>query len=261
VVLAMITGSLLSQSGFKGPKRNSYMDDRIGFKSNELRKEFTSLVLISLCTESGIYFYYLEKLLCFLVDDIKRERNLTTLKIAKLIDINPRSFYYYLEGKRPIPAKHLSLLLDLSEQKIVALLDIFEVYSLWVSCGSGIRKKLVKIPLCVSLDLFYLLGYLFGDGCLHSQKWIVSFVDEYSEQILKVNRLFRNLFYVKGVLIESKGKTELRVYSKALLLFFNKIFNMTRGEKKGLLYLPPILQKLPLSYSLSFFARSMSAKR
>ena len=50
------SGSPLSQSGFKGEKLIFFMEDGVGFKTNEDRNEFTSLVLNSLCTESEIYF-------------------------------------------------------------------------------------------------------------------------------------------------------------------------------------------------------------
>ena len=252
-MVVMNTGNPLSPSGYKEQKLESNMQERVGFETDELlNKEFRSLLFNYLREKSNVYLYGLDSLVKCLVGKVKEDRSETTFKIAKLAKICPRSMYYYLDGGRPIPIKDFFVLVDLAKLDLLAIIDLLQLPFLKMSCGSGSRNRLIKIPLRVSPDLLYITGYLFGDGCLHSKKWSISFVDEYLEQISKVDKIFSTVFSANGTIIEYQGKAELRIYSKALILLFSGVFEMPRGKKKKTLHLPKIWQKLPRAHKLAF---------
>ncbi len=237
-------------------------EERVEFKSGEavdrgelaelLNRRFMFSCFNSLKGKSDIYLYDLKDLVKLFITRIKEEENISTFKVAELADIPSRSLYYYLDGKRPIPIRDFFVLMDLAKLNLFNTIALFEHSFLKISCGSGSRNRIVKVPLKVDPDLLYVIGYLFGDGCLHSKKWIISFVDEYREHILQVNEIFSKLFSANGKIIESQGKTEVKIYSKALILIFNKVFEMPRGKKKGKLCLPKIWQSLSRAHKLAF---------
>ncbi|MBI2507337.1 hypothetical protein HYV89_00100 [Candidatus Woesearchaeota archaeon] len=201
-----------------------------------------------------VYLYGLEKIIEKIITDLQRRENLSYNKLAKKYNFCSRSLYYWIDGKRPIPLKIFLKIIDLSKFNFKSLLKDIQLNLEGISMGDGNRKKIVKLPFVIDEKLSYLAGYLFGDGCLKSEEYTVQFVDEYSEQINNIQELIFSLFNIKGNTIRNGNKTELIVYSKAIWLFFNKIFNMPIGTKTDINF-PKIIYKdhdLKLSFVKGF---------
>ena len=180
-----------------------------------------------------IYLYGLDFILIKLINSIKQkeEEKFSRLSLAKSIKVCPRSLYYWLEGKRPIPLNIFLKLINLSNYQLNDILNDIEMNLKGIAMGWGNSNKLVKLPFLLTHELAYFVGYLFGDGCLKSKEYNVHLVDEYSEQINNIQLHIFSLFGIKGKIVRKQNKTEIMIYSKALWIFLNKIFGMPIGKK------------------------------
>lgn len=217
------------------------------------KKELTHLLLNTFKTDSEIYIYTIENIIKNILSKLKNEKKLNFKTIANKLGVSQRLIYHYQKGTRPISIKNLFILLDLLDETTEKL-DFSKRNCLILASSSGSRNKLCKIPLQFSSDLFYVAGYLFGDGCLHTNKWTLSFVDEYKNHIEKISNLIKHIFEINTTITIEKGKTELATYSKVLFIFFKTIFEMPVGVKKNQLHIPTILGKFPKRNQLAFLS-------
>ncbi len=217
------------------------------------KSEILELLFNTFKTESKIYIYQIEPITQSIIFSLKNEKSLKCKEIAEKLNVSLRTIYHYQNKTRPISTKNLFTLINLLDKNINQF-NLTEKDHLFIASDSGSKKRISKIPLIITPDLLYITGYLFGDGCLHTKNWTISFVDEYREQIEKIDELIKNIFKVNTKIIPKKGKCEFEIYSKALFKFFNKIFDMPIGTKKGQLHIPKILDTLPNEYKLSFLS-------
>lgn len=102
------------------------------------------------------------------------------------------------------------------------------------------RSKIVKIPNKIMPSLSYFVGYLQGDGCIEGNKRRISFVDEYKNQIKKINLLSFNLFGTEGKITEQnttiskKPAYKITICSKVLNHYLHHFFEINRGKKINL---------------------------
>ncbi len=199
-----------------------------------------------------IYLYGLNGPFKKIADKLVSEGNYEFYNdISKNLKINQRSFYYYIRGERPIDINCFTNLISLANNTIDFNFDYNKHSFKEVLVGGGSRKNLIKLPLTINSNLAYLVGYLFGDGCIKSNEWTINFCDEYFEQIDLINDLFFKLFKIKGVIMKTgDNRYELNIYSKVLAIFFNKLFQMPIGIKNKI-RMPPIL-KTSRELSVSF---------
>ena len=158
---------------------------------------------------------------------------LTMRAVSKIIGVNEITYQLYLKGKnRP----DFKILKRLSAVYGVNLLQIaFEQNFRFVA-----KKKIVKLPKCLTSELAYYIGYLQGDGYLESDKKSYGFADEYKSQMEKMNDLTKKLFNIKGNIVEVVSKIatkpcyNLVVNSFIVNSFIHSYFGIIRGEKKEL---------------------------
>ena len=102
------------------------------------------------------------------------------------------------------------------------------------------RTKRVFIPKELTPDLAYFVGYLQGDGCLTSDKKMITFSDEYIEQIEQINLVSEKLFGIRGHVYwkDSKISTKLspclEIKNVVLNSFIHTVFKINLGEKQNL---------------------------
>jgi intein/homing endonuclease len=218
--------------------------------------ENTSLNWIPLFKDQQVYLYGLHCLFKKIVLNVMLKHNIESYsKLSRYNSICQRSLYYWLDGRRPIPIKHFIYFISISDYSMEDILPRIKYELKGISMGSGARKKITNLPFFIDEELLYLVGYLFGDGCLKSKEWTIHFCDEYLLQIEKINTIIIKLFGIGGKITKfNDNKYELHVYSKALAIFFNKLFDMPYGKKKRII-MPKIIendQKLKLSFLRGF---------
>jgi len=215
--------------------------------------EIVKLLLNVFKSDSSIYIYGWEKVTQDLMHKLRHTCDYSCEEIAKELGISLRLVYHYQTGTRPISVKNLCKLTELSSS-IISDFDLPSDSHLLVSSGSGSRKRIARLPLTMSSDLFYVAGYLFGDGCLYLKKWTISFVDEYEEHLLNMKRIIESIFSVRSRIVRGDRKWELIIYSKSIILFFNALFGMPFGVKKNKLHIPGVLFSQTSDSKLSFIS-------
>jgi len=201
--------------------------------------------------DESILIYGLGRILRKLIEDIKENTNFVSISlISNHIDLSSRAIYYAINNKRPISIKKFLILIEISNYNLKDLSSEIEKLINGVATGSGANRKIIQLPFVLTQNLSYFLGYLLGDGCLKSKEWTIFFVDEYKEQIQKIQDKGYVLFGIKGKINHMVNQTELYIYSKSLWLFFNKLFEIPSGKKKEI-HIPQIIQKNP-EYHISF---------
>ncbi len=241
----MVTPAHNSQNNNKCKNKLSIMDvDKI---------KIADMLLDEFKQYSKIYIYDIENLTAELITKLKQEKKLSIKQISKKVGMSERTVYNYNKGTKPISVKNLAILLEMSSIQLVQT-NLYKRDFWLIGCDSGSRNRICKLPLNISSDLMYLVGYLFGDGCLYSDKKTILFVDEYKEQIIKIQKILCDLFSVNSTIYKGDGKWNLAIYSKAVCLFFNKIFGMPFGEKKDRLHIPTQVGKLSDELKLCFIS-------
>jgi len=120
----------------------------------------------------------------------------------------------------------------------------------------------IKIPK-LNRKLAYVTGYLYGDGTLSSYKKgeRLEFYDISKEYLEYTASNITNLFNIKTYSIKKDKRKEcfqLRFNNKLLVLFFNKVFEVPIGKKKGKSKIPEIIKDS--SYVLDFISGFFDAE-
>ena len=119
-------------------------------------------------------------------------------------------------------------------------------------------KKLPKQPSFMSNDLSWLVGYLWGDGCMSTHKKRLRFSDENVKNILKCKNIIKDLF---GLDVEYNLKSdgtcyELSVGSAHLWKFFDKngFYKYRDPDSKTLNNIPLRVRQSSKECILAFYA-------
>lgn len=192
------------------------------------------------------YLYYLDediKIYDFnhKLKEIHKKSGKTIRAVSNELGVHVVTCSLYISGKnRP----SLKILKKLSSIYGVDLLKIaFNENYIFI-----IKKKITSLPRKLTNDLAYYIGYLQGDGYLESDKKSFGFVDEYKEQIEKIQNLTEILFGIKGVIrpqfsrCATKPCWVLNVNSYIVNSFIHNFFGIVRGPKEERLMIPDILK-------------------
>ena len=193
-----------------------------------------------------------EDLMLFGLEDIiKKLHESHRLQIMKLIDkkIHISTYYYWLNGKTPIPLEFLKLFNAVDPKIIDYAYERFTFVSF--------KRKKHLLPKIIDEKLSYLIGVLHGDGSLDKTgKYVTVTCEsrEYLDTVLK--KMIFDLFdYVGNIFDMDKGKYyRLVIGSRAINSFFS-IFCPV-GNKKGKIRIPGIIlkdKKLLISYFSGLF--------
>jgi hypothetical protein len=113
--------------------------------------------------------------------------------------------------------------------------------------GLRFSRNNFRIPE-LNADLCYLVGYMYGDGTLSSHKTTprIEFYDSNKIFLNYIASLVQTLFNIKNYKLRKDKRAKcycLRINHKLLLLFFNKVFEMPIGRKKGKLHMPQVIKR------------------
>ena len=194
-----------------------------------------------------------------LIKNIKND--LSPLRSVEL-PFSKRSIYFWISGKRPVPLQDILYLLNNWKKRVSNDLDYTTMLNRCFLSTSGIslpgHSRIVKIPKHITKELAYLLGYTMGDGCLSQKKYKIQYNDADIEKLVLVNRLYSEIFNVKGKIKKHPQKEmyRLEITSKFCLYFLNRICEMPIGRKKDL-RIPELIKKcshkLQLYFLVGFF--------
>lgn len=155
-------------------------------------------------------------------------------KLFKLLNVKRSTGFFYLNERIRMPYKvyiklcHLvGIKLDKSKVKLVKI--------------KNTPNKIFK-PTKLSEDLSEFLGIMFGDGSMTKVKNAIEVscnAQADFEHVTKhIRPLFIKLFKIKPTISFQKNKIRCKVYSKELLNFLSKKFDLPIGEKKNRLKTP-----------------------
>ncbi len=102
------------------------------------------------------------------------------------------------------------------------------------------RKKKVFLPIYLTPQLAYFLGYLQGDGYLGSDKKTYGFADEYLKHLYYINKINKELFNCKGSIrkkrdiMSTKYSYDLQIRRNIINSYLHSIWGIPRGIKNNL---------------------------
>jgi len=167
--------------------------------------------------------------------------------------------------KKLFPITFLRIISFNKEKKLVNLLKKIEFVT---SFSDSVRVSLPKyFHELKKEELGYLIGVIYGDGCLLETKkdYRILIADGSSKQkelkssleyIEKLKSLFNKIFKINQdkIKIEKRGNWYVVfISSKWLLRFINYFFDFPIGKKKGRLKFPRILKSFNIEYQAIFW--------
>lgn len=205
-----------------------------------------------------------------LIDEIKSEKGYGSIKIIiNNLNKHRRTIDNWRYNDSPPPISSVLNLLKLwkdickkSQLELEYLTDMIFSKSSYFSIAKG---KKILLPKEVTPKMAYLLGYTMGDGCLVDYlkrkrnvgcfKYEIKIASATEEFAGTLNKLFNDVFSIKGKIYKTKNKClVLVIQSKVLYIFFNKILKMPIGKKKGKLKIPLIIRKASNEIKKNFIA-------
>ena len=178
-----------------------------------------------------------DDLLVFGVSDILKEfhknnkENIVTLLKNK---IHISTYYYWLNGKSPIPIKYLRLFSRLDND----ILDNCYNKITFISAG----KKKCILPRKSNDDLSYIIGVLHGDGHVHKNKKFVTVTVDSKDYIKNtLLPLFKKLFDTNGHIFEFDNYYRLEIGSRVVHSYISLFCPV--GKKVGRLKIPEEIKK------------------
>lgn len=199
-----------------------------------------NIFIKKICKEEEIYVRGLKREIENLIS-IAHEKGIKIVNLERTLRIRKDAIY---EWKRygSIPFPHFNQFNQLFSKLVGCSIDKNNLL-----LGLRFSHKNIKIPE-LNTELCYLVGYLYGDGTLSSHKETprVEIYDSSRIFLQKIALSFKRLFNIDAYTLrkDRRGRSCycLRFNSKILLLFFNKIFEMPIGKKKGKLHIPKVIK-------------------
>jgi hypothetical protein len=181
--------------------------------------------------------------------------------IEKLLGNSSRTYFYWRRNEKPIPiikARRLVLLWhSLTGARKSEKDEIWDGFYDACSGFSVNSGKFVLLPKSMSSDLAYLVGVVFGDGCIYAHtKGKLGLKSRYSMQITDESKEFLQhvvlpklgkVFGIESAILR-KGNGNwyvLIVHSKVLYVFLKNVVKMPAGKKKGKLVIPLLIKRCP----------------
>jgi len=153
----------------------------------------------------------------------------TWLDIAREFSISRAMLFNYRKGSYPIPDSLFTELIKKTGIKIPSKKILKTVY----------LKKEISIPQ-LNEELAEILGVLNGDGYLGKRPYEICITGSKLERdyFLYIKKLLEKLFNLNFKISYQENKIRIRTYSKDLVLFLNKQYNLPIGKKTGNLTVP-----------------------
>lgn len=245
------TGNPLSQSGFKGQKQISYMENRVGFESSELRKEFFAAVREAASVKSWEELWAILGLLRGSFQGYQYGDHLLSLTVFD-------SMLQFLSAEKQALFRKQVFTRDRNWGQKKAGDTTYSKHPEIFENGRKIaiarhRERLAKrypnidLKTPLSLELCEFIGAFIGDGFSYSYKNRHFQVGFSGDKCLDKNYLeeripsLANSFYKVHHSLKTRKDSngcELNFYSKQLYLFLTRRFGFPKGVKTYTITIP-----------------------
>jgi len=205
-----------------------------------------------------------------LLKDIKKVKGHGHIKwVAETMKIPRRTFNGLLCGSSPIQISQIIKLLKIWQnvcgRNKKELNKKYKAFFLNSQSFTIEKGKKVSLPKNISKELAYLLGFLFGDGCLtdfrkarvnrNRSMYPIQIAVNTKQCADEILFLFKKVFDLNGKIYDLNCNCkEFFIHSKVLYIFLNKICEMPIGKKKGKLRVPKIIKDSPIEFKSNFIA-------
>jgi len=199
--------------------------------------------------------------------DIKKKGYGEIKKVLFELKIPYQTLYSWISGSNPTPISKAYNLLRYWEkvckkteaefvEKWNQLYEINEGYS------QNSQRKVI-LPKKINENLGYMAGFFQGDGHLKKreikkfQEYSIYFYENNEENLKIIDNIICKEFNIKGRIYLGSNKNghkwcTLRISSKPIYLFFEKVLNLRTGKKVRKVDVPKIIKKSKQNIQLSF---------
>jgi hypothetical protein len=113
----------------------------------------------------------------------------------------------------------------------------------------------IKQPDVMNNDLSWLLGYLWGDGCMKFSQYRLHFIDEYHQHLDKVQRIVKEQFGIDSKLEKCKNKNAyILEFGNKFLWYWLLRNGIYKYEENNIDYIPRIIRESSYDDILAFIA-------
>ena len=179
------------------------------------------------------------KSICFRSKDKKFDKIIENLNPVDFRDVSSRLVSFWKENKRPIALKYLTRICN--DNKIERL----NIRSISVNGGNQLIFPEENNP-----KLYYLLGLILGDGCLcyknkfqNGGSYRLQITVRYKKEVHQIRNLIKDLFNIDSSFYKDKGCYNVCTFSKVLVIFLNKIYDIPIGKKHKHMKVPIAVKK------------------
>ena len=217
--------------------------------------------------KKSICLYGVSDIVSRLYYDLKivYKRHLTKI-IKERLSIPYTTLYCWLKGTNPIPiSKAYLFLLFWKNECLKSDLEFSKIWDDFYYLNEGYSQNSqikVVLPREIGSNLSYLIGFFQGDGHMKKkstksfQEHSLYFYEADKKMLEKINDLLYELFNVKGNIYYQSNSTgswySLRLSSKPVYLFFEKVLGLKSGKKVREVNTPDIIKKVQFDTQLSF---------
>lgn len=169
-----------------------------------------------------------------LFGELKKRSGDTWDNIAKELLVSRSMLFNYVNGNYSIPGVLFTKIIKKTKIKIPFKKILKTVY----------LKKEIKIPQ-LNEELSEILGALNGDGYLGKKPYEICITGSKleNEYFSYLKRILEKSFNLNFKISYQENRIRIRSYSKELILFLNKQYNLPIGRKTGNLMIPFRLKK------------------
>jgi len=201
--------------------------------------DITEMILEELeNTDYKIKLKYVDSIIKDQFTTIKSSHSLIELKDILKIN-NIRTFYYWFNGRNGIQYKHLKVLLSLLPDKNNLTRHILNKATFY--SGKGNRLGECKLPLFISPELSYFVGYFIADGSISKYGNLV-ITDSSREHLQFISSILSNQFKISKRPIKTGAhRYEIQFCSIPIRFYLTRIFGLPEGKKKGKTKIPEII--------------------
>lgn len=194
------------------------------------------------------------ELYLFGIESILRKIQMSTGSSIKdtafVTEKSDRLVYRWIRGERPISLKDLQRILNLLKNKNDK--DWWKlIFDQMTYVSAGYSKKVI-LPKNLSNDLLYFLGSLSGDGCISTDRKTISISGDDRDYLNFLASEVNKLFKTRATIIPIKNYYVVAMYSRAIVAYFDIVWNFPIGKKDDFGSLIRRLKELPLKLQLLF---------
>jgi len=190
---------------------------------------------------------------------LKKSRKGNFVKSIKTwLDNSSRAYYSWIRGNRPIPiAKARKLVVLWSSLTKAKKSEVDKLWNKFYEECSGFSVdggKYISLPKTMTTDLAYIIGVIFGDGCIFSQtrgkfgnrsRYGIQITESEEFLMQVVSPKLKHIFGIQSLsLVKGDGDWySLILHSKVVHTFLKNVIKIPDGRKKWKLIIPQLVRQ------------------